>query len=113
MTTDGATQLNLWLDDVRDPLLHGVIGYTWVKTAEDAIALLKAGNVRFASLDHDLSVEATMGNLLPGESTGYSVVLWMEQNDVWPPDGVRVHSMNPVGKARMQRAIHRHYGRTF
>jgi len=104
---------NLWLDDVRDPTKHGAIGYTWVKTAADAIALLATGAVRFASLDHDLSVDATLGNPQPKEETGYTVVLWMEEHGVWPPDGVRVHSMNPVGKARMMQAIKRHYGRTF
>lgn len=49
--------MNLWLDDIRDPHDHGAIGYTWVKTAEEAIAALKTGRVRFATLDHDLSVE--------------------------------------------------------
>lgn len=37
----------------------------------------------------------------------------MEAHDMWPPDGVRVHSMNPVGRQRMEAAIRRHYGRLF
>lgn len=74
--------------------------------------MLKTGQVRFASLDHDLSVEATLGNWR-NEVTGYQVVLWMEENDAWPPDGVRVHSMNPAGRQRMEAAIRRHYGRLF
>lgn len=46
--------MRLWLDDVRDPVLHGAIGFHWVKTAEEAISCLRSGQVRFASLDHDL-----------------------------------------------------------
>ena len=105
--------MTLWLDDVRPPWKHGFVGAEWCKTAEEAIALLKTGDVDFASLDHDLSEEATLGNPKPGELTGYSVVCWMEENGVWPSRGVRVHSMNPAGKARMLQAIERKYGRTF
>jgi hypothetical protein len=101
--------MNLWLDDVRDPAKHGYIGFTWVKTADEAIALLRTGEVERAFLDHDLSEDATMGTPKPGETTGYTVVCWMEENDVWPPRGVRVHSMNPVGKRRMESVIHKHY----
>lgn len=105
--------MKLWLDDVRDPAEHGAAGYVWVKTAAEAVAVLSRGGVRFASLDHDLPVATTLGSLGPLGETGYAVVLWMEQNDAWPPDGVRVHSMNPVGRARMLQAVQRHYGRTF
>jgi hypothetical protein len=48
--------MKLWLDDVRNPEERGLVGFTWVKTVE-AIALLKTGQVVFASLDHDLRVE--------------------------------------------------------
>jgi hypothetical protein len=101
--------VKLWLDDVRQPWKHGCVGYEWAKTADEAIALLKTGKVTFASLDHDLSEAATLGNW-EGERTGYDVVCWMEENNVWPEDGVRVHSMNPAGKLRMRQVIARHYG---
>ena len=100
--------MKLWLDDIRDPAANGCVGFSWVKTAADAIAALATGEVTFASLDHDLSVEATLGNWR-NEITGYDVVCWMEENGVWPRDGVRVHSMNPVGRRRMQVVIDRHY----
>ena len=69
----------------------------------------KTGNVVFASLDHDLSIRAAIGQKPPFEKTGYDVVCWMEQNNVWPIHGVAVHSMNPVGKERMLQVIDRHY----
>jgi hypothetical protein len=103
-------QIKLWLDDVRDPVYSGRAGWTWVRTAEAAIALLDTGNVIEASLDHDLDTSASIGQS-PTERTGYDVVLWMEEHDVWPPNGVHVHSQNPAGAKRMLQAIHRAYSK--
>ena len=106
--------MTLWLDDIRKPHMHGYLGAEWAKTADEAIAILKTGRVRFASLDHDLSEMATIGQPEEGEKTGYTVVCWLEQNpQYWPPEGCRVHSMNPVGKAKMLTVIDAHYGRRF
>ncbi len=102
--------VDLWLDDIRDPNNHGCIGWTWVKTADEAIALLETGTVRRASLDHDLTVDQTLGRV-DREPTGYTVVCWMERNNVWPPEGVKVHSQNPVGRANMEVVIRRAYSR--
>lgn len=104
--------MKLWLDDVRQPWKYGCIGYEWAKTADEAIALLSTGKVTFASLDHDLSWEHYPGSGSQPpyrEKTGYDVVCWMEEHDVWPMDGVVVHSMNPVGREKMWAAINRHY----
>lgn len=104
----------LWLDDIREPWKHGYAASTWVKTADEAIAALKTGAFTFASLDHDLSVEATMGTPASDERTGYTVILFLEEYpEYWPVDGVRVHSLNPSGKQKMLAAIERHYGRIF
>lgn len=104
----------LWLDDIREPWNHGCVGWTWVKTAEDAIELLKKEFVEEASLDHDLAPEHYPFSDVPEsqytQKTGYDVVLWLEQNpEYWPKNGVRVHSMNPVGRQRMQVVVDRHY----
>jgi hypothetical protein len=89
----------LWLDDLREPPSND---YEWAKTYEEAIASLNK-NITFSSLDHDLGLD----------KSGYDVVCYMEENDIWPKDGVHVHSMNPVGKDRMNAAIYRHYHRLF
>jgi len=102
--------MKLWLDDLRKPWEHGCIGFEWAKTADEAIALLKTGRVTFASLDHDLSEKATLGDW-EGEQTGYEVLLWMEANGVWPRDGVEIHTLNPAGRERMARVIKRAYMR--
>lgn len=98
-----------WLDDIRDPALHGHIGWVWVATADAAIELLASGCVSKASLDHDLTISQTLG-YPDQEKTGYDVVLWMEKNKVWPPDGVVVHSENPAGRFKMEQAIKNYYG---
>jgi len=96
----------LWLDDIRPPWRHGYIGAEWCKTAEAAIEILKTGRVTFASLDHDLTEAATMGQPAPSEKTGYDVCLFLaEHPEYFPKDGVRVHSLNPNGKLRMQRLL--------
>lgn len=109
--------MKLWLDDVREPWKHGCLGWIWAKTAEEAIALLKTGNVTVASLDHDLAPDHYPWSGVPIEEvtgTGYDVVRWLEQNpDYWPQDGVTCHSMNPVGRKRMNVVIERAYGRLF
>jgi hypothetical protein len=97
--------LELWLDDIRKPpdswqSDHIIV---WAKTAAETIALLRTGEVTYASLDHDLGLQE--GN------SGYAVVCWMEENGIWPKDGVDVHSMNVVGRKRMEAVIERAYGR--
>src|SRR5215469_1648832 len=108
--------MRLWLDDARAPWKNGCLGWKWIKTADDAIALLKTGNVEEASLDHDLTEQqaargGTYGVVYDdGNSTGYDVLCWLEANpQFWPPEGVRVHSMNSGGAARMHEVIERHY----
>jgi hypothetical protein len=102
--------VKLWLDDIRDPVRFGCLGWHWAKTADEAIAILATDTVEEASLDHDLSVNATMG--LPcQEKTGYDVVCWMEATGHWPKKKPAVHSQNPSGAARMRQAIDRHYAR--
>lgn len=107
----------MWLDDVRIPWQHGYINAEWCKTAAEAIALLQTGKVTFASLDHDLSTEHYPWSGTPieqCEGTGYDVVCWLEANpEFWPPEGCRVHSMNPVGRQRMLVPIQAFYGRDF
>lgn len=100
----------MWLDDIRLP----PEGATWVKNYDEAIALLQTGRVTEASLDHDLSDFQMRWDTSSGyseapyqreeERTGFHVVCWMQENNVWP-SLVRVHSANPVGKARMLRVI--------
>ena len=93
--------MRVWLDDLRE----APPGWVRVRTPEEAIALLETGDVTEISLDHDLG-------LLDGERerTGYDVLLWLEREVaegrwVIPLPEIGVHSANPVGRARMERAV--------
>jgi hypothetical protein len=103
--------LILWLDDRRNPNEHGAIGALWAKTYEDAIQYLETGKITIASLDHDLTLSQTLG-FTDGSYTGYDLLLWMQEHDVWP-EKVYVHSENKKGRRRMLDIIQKHYGTTF
>lgn len=114
--------IKMWLDDIRNPALFIKTdwqSWTWVKTAADAIALLRTGQVEYASLDHDLTNKQMIrGGLFgkiyeDGQQSGYDVVCWLEEHpEFWPPKGTKVHSANPAGRARMQQVIDRYYQKT-
>jgi len=88
--------MRVWLDDqeVRDP----ASGWTVVRTADEAIALLVAGGVDVISLDHDLN--DLRQDPYPREVTGMDVVNWMVANKVFPKV-INVHSFNPDRAKRM------------
>lgn len=99
----------LYLDDIR----QAPGGWVRAYTADQAIEALKTGRVSACSLDHDLGDGAYDDGPTwmppPVEKTGYDVVLWMAENNVWPRT-VMVHSANPKGKADMVRTIKRFKG---
>lgn len=80
----------VWLDDeaVRDPSDR----WTVVRTVDEAIELLKVGDVDVISLDHDLGDKRQ--DPYPVEITGKLVVKWMIENNVFPKF-INVHSHNP------------------
>lgn len=89
--------IKLFLDDTR-PCPDG---WTLVRWPQDAMPLLLAEQVSDLSLDHDLGDDAT--------GTGYTLVTWLEEqvalNNLRPPARLKVHSGNPVGRARMEVVI--------
>jgi len=92
--------MKLWLDDIRKP---PDTTWTWVKTADEAIAELKKGEVAAISFDHDLCHSASKV-----EKTGYTVACWIEQRAYMcalPKMSWSVHSGNPVGAEKIKRAM--------
>jgi len=110
--------MRLWLDDIRKPPW----GYDlWVKTADEAIAMLErhGSKIEHCSLDHDLADEHYL--VLDGddlgwgppaspdrssfkEKTGYAVLEWMHEHDTWVAD-ISIHTLNPVGGDDMMRKL--------
>lgn len=102
--------MKLWLDDIREPPGEWVDidtardseedldCWVWVKTSFDALVALNRIKISECSFDHDLGEDTT---------SGYDVVKYMAENDIWP-DIVKVHSMNPVGRQNMLQLIKRY-----
>ena len=121
--------MKLWLDDERP----APEGWYWVKTGAAAIAcLLDQGDdpITHMSFDHDLAdvhyeywhlghnpawsvpkdhpVRAEARERAAKERTGYDVLLWMAEHNIWPTEACYVHSHNSVGAERMVGVINRY-----
>jgi hypothetical protein len=90
----------VWLDDERP----APEGWVHVRTPEEAIELLRGGEVEELSLDHDLGLDVG-----ENERTGYDVLLWLQAEvaagRARPPAVVTVHSGNVGAVKRMEQAI--------
>lgn len=121
--------MNLWLDDRRKP----PPGWTWAKTARDAMRLLLAETVEEASLDHDLwqaPCERCVSNAVPIHEdgftepvslgcppcpcpchalhlhpSGFDLVCSMANLGAWPRKRPVVHSRNTAAKEQMEAVI--------
>jgi hypothetical protein len=92
--------MRVWLDDLR-PMPEGYD--THVKTAWEAIELLKTGKVTAISLDNDLGDDERFGQ-------GYDVAKWLEEayltggmTEIIP---IFLHTANPVARAKMHTCLH-------
>ena len=92
--------MKVWLDDQRE----APEGWVHVRTPEEAIELLRGGEVEEISLDHDLGLDVGAR-----ERTGYDVLLWLEAEvaagRARPPGAMLVHSGNVSAVKRMEQAI--------
>ena len=95
----------IWLDDVRDigspPFDWGlsVRAHSYADAIYYLTAYLKEDNEVYISFDHDLGEE----------KSGYDVAKWLVENEPICKVYYRVHSMNPVGRANIERLLD-HYG---
>ncbi len=84
------------MDDLR-PTPDGWVHTYW---PDEAIELLKTGNVEVISLDHDLGDDE--------RGTGYDVILWIEEavaTKGFTPPEIKVHSANSSARIRMEAGI--------
>ncbi|NHZ88985.1 hypothetical protein F2P45_08145 [Massilia sp. CCM 8733] len=97
--------MKVYLDDER----RTPDGWVRVYWPEQAIALLRTGEVSEISLDHDLGDDV--------RGTGYDVVLWIEEQVMtagFRAPAMRVHSANASAREKMEagiRTIERYAGR--
>ena len=101
-------KLNLWLGDLQRAPTFIESGLVWAtaRTGDEAIEMLRSGDVEFASLEYDISGGCH-------EKTGWDVMTWMTENSVWPKNGVRIHALNYAWSEVMISLVKRVYGRTF
>jgi hypothetical protein len=97
----------VYLDDERTP----PTGWVLAKTPQEAIALLKLGDVSQLSVDHDLGLEDAPAIFDEIKAkTGYDVLLWIEYqtvfNDFVPPEHITVHSANAGARRKMELCVH-------
>lgn len=78
-------------------------GWTWARSIDEAIKFASYEYVLFeeCSLDHDLG----HGD----DEDGILFVDWMVVEGIWPKKKPQVHSMNPVGRKRMEMTINRYF----
>jgi len=97
-------KVKVFLDDDKEALERQKLaqGYDiWVTTPEEAIELLKSGNVSHISLDHDLGLE-------PEDRNGYMVAKFIEDGayfNTLPRLKWRPHTANQVGYDNMTAAL--------
>lgn len=97
--------MKLWLDDMRPlpKVAPGTqTGWVLAHSVNEAIEIMKTGEVVFASLDHDLGIWSSEGG------NGIKLLDWMAENNIWPIEGISVHSSNPVGVQQMLALIERY-----
>lgn len=98
--------LRVWLDDDLEDRVAPE-GWTQVTTAVEPIRLLADGQVVELSLDHDLGGDDEFGR-------GLDVVDWLAEQqerhgrDLWPRDGITLHTANSYGREAMARTIERY-----
>lgn len=119
--------MKLWLDDERP----APEGWIWVKTGQEAIAILDdlgsaTGELTHMSFDHDLAdvhydyfmagqilaADHPMRDFARAEAakemTGYDVLLWMAEHNVWPTKACHVHTHNVARQKAMCGVINRY-----
>lgn len=94
--------MKIWLDDLCEKECDRKTpdGYVGVKTAREAIRLLKAGNVTYISFDHDLGAKC--------HGTGYLVAQYIEKAAYFGKINrleYDIHSSNPVGRNNIEAAM--------
>lgn len=88
--------MKVYLDDLR-PTPEGWVRVYW---PDEAIELLKTGEVEIISLDHDLGDDE--------RGTGNDVVLWIEEavfTQHFTPPEIKVHSANSAARKKMEAGI--------
>lgn len=103
----------LWFDD--SDARGCPIGWERARNVEEAIDILRDGNVVECSLDHDIEDGIWNGYSEPTPLTGADLCKWMANNlppAKWPHT-IRIHSRNMGGGVEKMKSILRDYKPSF
>lgn len=100
--------MKLWLDDIREPPDSG-FGWIWVKTYKEFEQQIRLSSRVFneISLDHDLGTEKTGHDVLIFLESYYEECGKPPYNPLSPDLKITCHSMNPVGREKIEAGIRR------
>ncbi|MBR3517303.1 MAG: hypothetical protein IKO10_13435 [Lachnospiraceae bacterium] len=92
--------IKIWVDDLR-PVPAGYVG---AKSVNEAIALIEeiernAGSIEVIDLDHDLGDYAADGG------DAIKLLDYLAERETFYP--IAFHTVNPVGRANMERVVRR------
>ena len=95
-------EIKIWVDDVRE-VPEGYIG---TKSVNETIMLIEkieneGGKIGLLDLDHDLGDYAQFGG------DAIKILDYLAEHEKFYP--VKIHTANPVGRANMERMIHRYW----
>ena len=87
--------MRLWVDDERPAPGDG---WSLAKTSKQAIKSIQFG-LGYAAILEEVSLDHDLG----GDDTGFKVLDWMIENEVWPRT-LTIHTSNPPARKRMLQA---------
>lgn len=91
--------MKIWLDDIRS----APDGYVWCRSVNEVIGVISNTNdkIELIDCDHDLGEYARDGG------DGIKLLDWLAEHGLFYK--IHLHTMNPVGKANMERLIRRYW----
>ncbi len=98
--------MKLWLDDLR-PVPYGYEGAKSVNEAKKLIQEAEHNGIEIEALDldHDLGDYADQGG------DAIRLLDWLAERGTFYP--VEIHTVNPVGRANMERILARYWGEQY
>jgi len=95
-------KIRIWLDDER----MAPDGYYWCRSVNEAEKIIteseqKGLGIEIIDCDHDLGEFASDGG------DGIKLIDWLAERGTLYP--INLHTMNPIGRANMQREIDRYW----
>lgn len=91
--------MKIWLDDIRS----APDGYIWCRNVNEVIGVISNTNdkIELIDCDHDL------GEYARDDGDGIKLLDWLAEHGLFYK--IHLHTMNPVGKANMERLIRRYW----